>query len=322
MRTLRMLLVVGLLSGCAGLGERGAQTSALIKPPQSAEEAILIAQDYAARGRWQAAIEVLDRALLADTDHAALLATRESIGARWRDLKQLIEDRITMGDAENQHAKIALLEQLSNAAPNDLLVASRRLYWKETLRGKATNLTDCAERHVSAEPALAQRCYRIATEIVQDEQLEQRLAAVRDGLEEGEQLAEARQRRRARKERQLRAKVLLDEARVAINANDYRKALDVLQQVTTLQPRNPEVAALQKTAWSMISPQIEALVKLGDHLYLDEQLAAAVATWKAALNLKPGDEEIAARIERARTVLERLESLRERQYPPNVAKPE
>ena len=39
--------------------------------------------------------------------------------------------------------------------------------------------------------------------------------------------------------------------------------------------------------------QVEALVKLGDHLYLNEQLEAAVATWQAALILKPDDEAVA-----------------------------
>ena len=63
----------------------------------------------------------------------------------------------------------------------------------------------------------------------------------------------------------------------------------------------------------MISPQVEALVKLGDHLYLDEQLEAAVATWQAALSLKPGDEAILARVDRAETVLTRLDDLRRQQ---------
>ena len=72
----------------------------------------------------------------------------------------------------------------------------------------------------------------------------------------------------------------------------------------------PIFSGLQQKALAIISPQVDALVKLGDHLYLEEQLDAAVATWQAALTLTPGDEEIAARIERAKTVLTRLDALR------------
>ena len=39
-----------------------------------------------------------------------------------------------------------------------------------------------------------------------------------------------------------------------------------------LQPDNREVSGLQQKALAIISPQVDALVKLGDHLYLEEQL--------------------------------------------------
>ena len=52
-----------------------------------------------------------------------------------------------------------------------------------------------------------------------------------------------------------------------------------------------------------------------DQRYLDEQLEAAVATWQAALILKPDDEAILARIDRANTVLNRLDALRRQQNP-------
>ena len=303
-----------LLAGCANLVEQRGEQATLIKPPENPAEAISIADDYVERDQWQAALDVLDAGLSSNVDDPKLLAARDKIAAQWKRQKQLLEDRIAIGDAENQRSKIVLLEQLSRAAPNDLLIASRRLYWKEVLRGKAWSLTDCAERYLHVAPSLAKRCYRIAIDVAESAVLEERLAVVRSGLKEGEELAEERRRLRAQKERHLRAKVLLDQAHLAIEENNYRKALDLLEQVAALQPDNPEVGMLQATAWSMISPQIEALVKLGDHLYLDEQLSAAVATWQAALNLKPDDDEIEARIARARMVLQRLDDLRRKQH--------
>jgi tetratricopeptide (TPR) repeat protein len=189
------------------------------------------------------------------------------------------------------------------------------------LRARVPALTECAERQVGDAPALAKRCYRLAVDLAQDAALEERLAAVREQIKEGEQLAEERRRQRAEKARQQRAKELLEEARAAIDASDYRRALNILEEVADLQPDNPEIGAMARDAWSMLSPQVEALVKLGDHLYLDEQLDAAVATWQAALNLKPGDEEIVARITRARTVLKRLDDLRHRQQLPAASPP-
>jgi tetratricopeptide (TPR) repeat protein len=312
-RLLTVIAAITLLGACTALREPDAAKQRLIKAPADSEEAVLVARSYASRGRWRSARRVIDEALAAGHEPAPLESERAALAAQFADWEQLLEDRITVGDAENQQAKITLLEQLSRASPDDLLLASRRLYWKEVLRGRAPALTECAERHVATEPLLAKRCYRLVVDMVEDEALEKRLVVVREQIKEGEQLAEERRRLRAEKARQGRAKELLEEARTAIDASDYRGALDILAEVEGLQPDNPEIEGLAQTAWSMLSPQVEALVKLGDHLYLDEQLDAAIATWQAALNLKPNDEEILARITRARTVLKRLDDLRHRQ---------
>lgn len=317
---LAVVVLTVTIAGCAGLTDQDMPQEVLLKVPESSEEAIAIADDYAARGRWKAAIAVLDRASASAPEDETLRFALETMAARWADEERLLEDQIMIGDAENQLAKIALLERLSRATPNNVVVASRRLYWKEMLRGKAEPLTQCAERHVEQHPTLAKRCYRIATDVIDTEALEQRLAAVSMDLADAEQLAEQRRRQQAAKERRARARVLLDEAKVAIDTHDYRRALDVLSQVADLQPDNPEVEALQKTALSNISPHVEELVKRGDHLYLNERLKDAVAAWQAALTLKPGDEAIVARIDRARAVLERLDSLRKRQKPASATR--
>jgi tetratricopeptide (TPR) repeat protein len=308
-----LLLTLGLMSGCAVLEPQDDSVPALIKPPADAEEAVLIARDLARRGRWSAAIALLEEARLRYPQEPGLVDEQQALQERWVVERRSIEDQLMVGDVENLQRRIGLLEQLSRAEPNDLVVASRRIYWKEVLAGKVQQLTDCAETHAAAKPPLSQRCYEQAVMVGGGPDIELRLAAVHAQLHASEQAATERRRVRQARERQARAKVLLDEAKAAIDAHDYRRALDTLAQVETLQPDNAEVIGLKQEAWSMISPQVEALVKLGDHLYLDEQLEAAVATWKAALNLKPGDEELQARIDRAKTVLDRLDSLRQRQ---------
>lgn len=285
----------------------------LIKPPASADEAIGIAGDLAERGRWQDALDVIDAAALRFPDDARLGEARERLQAQRLQTERLLEDQILVGDAENQYAKIALLEKLSAAKPDDLVLASRRLFSKEILAGKVEDLTRCCEYHASTDAALARRCLRLASHLADTPELEQRLAKVGDQLVASEQLAAERRRSSLKKERELRARVLLEAARAAIQANDYRRALDILDQVAELQPDDRELHGLREEASLMISPQVEALVKLGDRLYLDEQLDAALATWRAALDLRPEDEDIQSRIERAETVLNRLGALRREQ---------
>jgi tetratricopeptide (TPR) repeat protein len=302
-----------LLVGCAGLQESTREP--LLKAPATAAEARAVADDMVSRGRWSLAFAVLDAAAHDFPDDLDIEAHRNFIRERWQRQQRVYEDQIMVGDAENQNNKITVLEKLSLAEPEDLILTARRIYWKEVLASNIEPLTACGEYHVTVDTALARRCFELARGLFATPDIERRLAGVDEQLRLSESIAEERRRASKEKERQHRAKVLLGEAKAAIDARNYRRALDILEKLAKLQPDNSEVQGLQQEALSMISPQVEALIKLGDHLYLDEQLDAAVATWQAALTLKPDDEALIARIDRAKKVLNRLDALRRQQQP-------
>ncbi|MCG6966048.1 MAG: hypothetical protein LJE59_06035 [Chromatiaceae bacterium] len=306
-----------LLAACAGPDTRSTAQAPVGRPAASADEALASARDLAQRGQWSQSIAGLDAATRQFPEDATLAEERGRLAARWEQEQRALEDQIVVADAENQYNKIALLEKLVRAQPDDLYAASRRLYWKEALAAKLEPLTKCAEAHVVSRPELAQRCVAVASQIPAGGAIDQRLARVTKQLKASESLAAERRRLAEEKERQARVKALLDGAKKAIDERDYRGALDTLDKVAAIQPNNKELAGLREQAWSMITPQVEALVKLGDNLYLNEQLGAAVATWQAALTLKPGDEDILARVERATTVLNRLDELRHQQQLPD-----
>lgn len=313
LRSLLMLLSL-VLVGCAGL-----RPPAEEPPPEasaSSAEARAVADEMVQQGRWSAAFAVLDAASQQFADDPEIAAHKQLLLERWEHQKRVYQDLIMVGDAESQKNKIMVLEKLSSAEPDDLILTARRIYWKEVLARNMEQLTACGEFHVTTDAALARRCFELAAGMSTTPDIERRLAEVDKQLRLGESIAAERLRIKKEKQRQHRAKVLLGEAKAAIEARQYRRSLDILDKVSSLQPDNREVPGLKQEALSMISPQVEALIKLGDHLYLDEQLDAAVATWQAALTLKPDDEAIIARIERAKKVLNRLDALRRQQQPP------
>jgi tetratricopeptide (TPR) repeat protein len=308
-----LLLLLWVTLGACAVLEYRPQPDSAAELSSTATDTLSAADRLAAEGRWSEALALMDSAAKARPGEPAVEAGRAAMQARWERQKRVFDDQIMVGDAENQSRKIAILEKLARAQPGDLVVTSRRIYWKEVLASSIEALTACGEYHVNSDTALARRCFQLASGMHAPEETDQRLAVVGEKLRMSEALAAERQRARLEQQRQRRARHLLEEAKAAIEARDYRRALDILATVAELQPDNAEVTGLQETAWSMISPQVEALVKLGDHLYLDEQLEAAVATWQAALSLKPGDEAILARVDRAETVLTRLDDLRRQQ---------
>ena len=319
-RYLGLIALLLLLTACSGLGPRqqgtpgpATDTDRTESVPTNAELAVQDAQELADSGQWADAIALLDSAAQSFPNDATLVEEHESLVERWAYEQRVIEDEILVNDAEGLREKLALLEKLARAEPGDLVVASRRAYWNQALTGKLDELVACCDAHVSTQPALARRCLSVASEMSAPREISRRLARIEEKLRKTEERVAQRQRVAAEKEDQARVTHLLEKARLALGAREYRRALDTLRQVARLEPRNPEMLKLRRRIERVIRPQIEALVKRGDQLYLDEQLDAAVATWRAALNLRPQDEEILARIERAQTVLSKLKELRREQ---------
>lgn len=312
LRRCLLLMPALLLAACGGMTPREPVTAAKVCTP---EQGLEMAKGLVAAGRWSEAAAVLEQAERSFPGDPAIEEDLAGVRAQWRRERRAIDDRILVGDAEHARDKVALLDRLALGEPEDIMNASRRTYWHEVLKGMVDELTACGEFNIAADPQLARRCFEVASGLPTTPEIEGRLARIEEQLKASESLASEKRRLIDEKQRQAKAKKLLDGAKAAIEARDYRRALDSLDKVSTVQPENREVAGLKEEAWSVVGPQVEALVKLGDHLYLNEQLDAAVATWQAALSLKPGDEDIAARIERAKTVLSRLDTLRRQQNP-------
>ena len=229
-RYLAPWLACVLLAGCSGLDQRKPPTEALIKPPASADEAVAVARDMASRGRWSEAMKYLDAASQTMDADDILERERETLQARWEREERALEDQILVSDAENLKNKIDLLEQLSRAQPDDLVVTSRRIYWRKTLASNTEELLSCAEVHVADRPNLAKRCFDIVAWLPGEEPIEKRLAVVDQQLRTIASVNAERRRAKEERERQARAKVLLNNAKASIEAHDFRTALDTLDE--------------------------------------------------------------------------------------------
>lgn len=315
------VIAATLLAGCAQLQSLSRDASPAVADVGDIEGTIAESSRLSAEGRWYEAVELVKRAQRTRGEDARLDAHLAQLVERWGRVKRRIEDEILITNAEATRAEIRGLEALSRGQPGDVFLVSRKVFAREELNRRLPGIVACAEWHQESNPVLSRRCLELAEGEVVDEQDMARLIAVEERLDQHEEAAaeaEIAQRQQVRRPKvepadQRRARDLLSQAKAAVDAEDYRGALDTLNEVAMLQPDNPEVASLRKTAEQAIDPQVRALVKLGDHLYLDEQMEAALAAWQAALLLNPDDAEIAARVDRAETVLERLELLRRQQ---------
>jgi tetratricopeptide (TPR) repeat protein len=312
-RTWSVVMLACLLAACSALEPWVMQQAPTVQPPASPAEALKRAEDLANGGRWSEAIAVLELASFRFPFSSDVSIGLAGMQDEWAQKKRLLQDQLMVAEAESERGRVGYLDALCLAQPQDIALAAQRDELTVSLNAKIDSLIACSEVHLISDTELAWRCYRVALELPASVDTERRLEKVSSQLRALEAQAKEQRRNAAAKKRQSRFRAQLAKAEEAIDARDYQNAFERLEKAAELEPDHPEVAAMRAELWSIVTPQVDALVKLGDQLYLEEQLNAAVATWEAALGLKPGDEEIVARIDRAKNVLVKLDELRREQ---------
>ncbi len=312
-RTWSVVILACLLTACSALEPWVVQQAPTIQPPASPAEALKRAEDLANGGRWSEAIGLLELASFRFPFSIDVSNGLADMQDEWAQKRRILQDQLMVAEAESERGRVGYLDALCLAQPQDIALAAQRDELTVSLNAKLDGLIACGEVHLGSDTELARRCYRVALELPATMDTDRRLEKVASRLQAWEDQAKEQRRNAAAQKRQSRFRAQLAKAQEAIDSRDYQNAFDRLDKAAELEPDHPEVAAMRAELWAIVTPQVDALVKLGDQLYLEEQLNAAVATWEAALGFKPGDEEIVARIERAKSVLVRLDELRREQ---------
>ena len=131
-------------------------------------------------------------------------------------------------------------------------------------------------------------------------------------MEQSKQASIERKQERAERRRERQLKGLLQDAENDMARGAYSEALVKLDEAQRRAPEHPQVKELLAKVQTTLSLQVTSLMELGDRLYREEQIGPAVAVWETALELDPNHQGISEKIDRARRVLEKLESIRSR----------
>ncbi len=278
------------------------------------------------KGDWHQAITLLEKTSKQYPEDLSLRSELENLKQAWAVKKRLIEDRILVGEAASLGEKIALLEKLYKAEPNNVLYQSRLLFWRQYYQSREDSLIVCGTLHGETHPQLAKLCLQQAVEIQPSAEAEkllndvdkriqnQKLASFSRSAKQTARIKERKQEQTARNKVQ-EVEQLLAEAEKAVQRGAYGDAMSKLDKAAREDPDNPEIRQLRSETRAILDERVTTMVRLGDQLYREEKLVHAVAVWEAALELDPNREEISGKIDRARRVMEKLEAIRSREQP-------
>ena len=210
---------------------------------------------------------------------------------------------------------LPLLEELAKGHPNNQMINTRILLWQSYLNTKEPELVNCGIELEKENVWLARRCLSMAYRISQTPETQQRLAAVTNRIEAIEQAARAKLEQKEERVRADRVERLLSEAMQERQQGQLVNAMVKIDEALKQDPESPRVREQLSELQEHLGREAETLMQLGDRLYRNQQTGAAIAVWETALKLDPNQQQLTERILRARTVLNKLESIRSTTQP-------
>ena len=281
-------------------------------PPAPSSLALDQAQQLKKKGNWVLAIQMLEEARNNYPGNQDVAEALAELQTSWNEEKRLLEDRMLVIELSALQSKMPLLEKLATGDPENELYQSRLRFWKQYLQSKVNPLIGCGLYHRKRDLWLSSKCLQLADGIMPTSRTKDLLADVAKKIEQQKQASIDRKQERADRRRARQLKGLLQDAEKDMARGAYSNALVKLDEAQRRAPDDPQVRELVEKVQTTVSLQVESLMELGDRLYREEQIGPAVAVWESALELDPDHEQISEKIDRARRVLEKLESIRSR----------
>ncbi len=284
-----------------------------VKDPPTSNLAIGEAHKLKQKGNWHQAITLLEQASEKYPEDQVLRSELKRLEKAWALEERLLEDRILVAETTTIGEQIKLLEKLSLGEPNNVLYGFRLLLLRLQAISGADSLVACGRFHGETHLRLAKLCLERAMEIKPSKETGELLSGVNDRIRQKKHASMSRKAARDTQKRKRKVAQLLADAEEAIARGAYVNALSKLDKVIEEDPDNADAHRLISETQTTLGKHVETLVRIGDQLYREEKIAAAVAIWGAALELDPDQQEIAEKIDRARRVLEKLEAIRSRE---------
>lgn len=313
-----VLVISALVGGCSSLQlseQESLEINTFLESVQSAEAVTEKASDYREQGEFVKALGLLraSSGKFPGNEEISLLISQYQRG--WRRHERVLEKQLLLIETRWLIESLPLLEELAKGHGSNPLIETRILRWRSNLDDKVPELVDCGIASEEENVWLARRCLSMAYRISQTPEIQQRLAAASSKIEAIEQHARIKLENKEERARADRVERLLSEAMQERQQGELVSAMMKIDEALKQDPESPRVREQLSEIQEHLGRQVETLMQLGDSLYRNQQTRSAIAVWETAMKLDPNQEQLKERILRARTVLNKLESIRSTTQP-------
>ncbi len=308
MKILRLAILSLLLAGCTAIQTKSSPESKFTSPAALIEQAETLYQEK----QWHAAVELLNQGAKQFPDELQIIELRSEIMRAWEMKKRNKEDWILVYETRSLQEKIPYLEDLARIDPENYITKSRLLFWKTLLESRVARLIACGSVHLHLDQPLAEACVTLAEKIKPTRESAHLLMKIKQSYAEQKRAERSQQAVREKQNQAQRRDRLLKLARSQLADDALPDAIASLNRLLEQAPDDAEAKSLLEEVTQVRDKRVTRLIEFGDALYRDEQIEQAVSVWEAAEKLDMGRQDVAARIERAMRVLERLREIQEK----------
>lgn len=325
MRILSILPFIILLTACSAISTKAPPAANSTPPSVLINQARTLHQQE----QWHEALALLNEGVKQYPEALQIAELRSEIMRDWEIRKRNKEDWILVQETRALQHKIPYLEELAAIDPNNYITKSRLLFWKNLLESKVAGLIACGSVHLHLDQLLAEACTTLAEQIKPTQESKHLLGKIEQAhaaqkrTERKQQAVQKKRNTAQQRERLLQQAVqekrntaqqrehLLLQARSQLADDAIADSMVSLKRLLELVPEDGEGKALLEQVTRLRDERVTKLIVYGDALYRNQQIEQAVVVWESAEKLDIGRHDVAARIERATKILERLREIRE-----------
>ena len=167
---------------------------------------------------------------------------------------------------------------------------------------------------------IAENCLQLSAALKPSPQADDLLAETRAIKASRKQVAnkqatikKVKKQQQVKQQQNNETRILVEETQQALARDDLQVARATFIQIPPSARKHEEVLAIQDDLDKAVNNHVNKLKKSGDSQYRSDKVLGAVRLWTEGLSLDPENPELRERVERANSLLARLEELKRQQ---------
>ena len=266
---------------------------------------------------WPGAKATYEKALKTAATSQDLQQSQRAMLHRFQRKMQALENEELIVNGEWLYRKLPLLKEQHGNDPDNQLIKWKYQHTRDEAKETGVKLLQLGEEMLAEKNIeMARRSIPLAAVLFVGQESKNavdRLNTILRGREERSRKNQERSRRNQAKIVEAKGKKQVDAFNNAMAHGKLSLARTVLAELTSISTRPVQTELMQERLDKEIADYVQEETAIGTAFYRVGEYELAITVWQNIIELVPDNEIVTGKLDRAKRIVEKLESLRNRQ---------